>query len=217
MGPTKTAKRISGCKFLNESFELISERFSFSLFFWIELLDCWMSLSPQRICGSLPFVGDDGSEDLRGHPQHFKMPQDACEFTTVSTWLARASSSQLPICSRFLFGSSGKLWRTLSWHHSSRYDFPQVMCLWLTPFTDGLCEMPWCSPLREVHIRRLWIAKFALRGRPDFQFFFHLFLCASSAEMWSLCTIAAYCSIPMTLLRHSTTRPGMKPHRWWWS
>ena len=43
-----------------------------------------MSLSPQRICGSLPFVGDDGSEDLRGHPQHFKMPQDACEFTTVS-------------------------------------------------------------------------------------------------------------------------------------
>lgn len=109
------------------------------------------------------------------------------------------------------------LWRTLSWHHSSWYDFPQVMCLWLIRFTDGLCAMPWCSPLHEVHIRRLWIAKFALRGRPDFQFFFHLFLCASSAETWSLCTIAAYCSIPMTLLRHSTTRPGMKPHRWWWS
>ena len=46
--------------------------------------------------------------------------------------------------------------------------------------------------------------------------FFHLFLRASYAEMWSLCTIA-YCSIPMSLSCHSTTRPGMKPHLWWWS
>ncbi len=45
--------------------------------------------------------------------------------------------------------------------------------------------------------------------------FFHLFLRASYAEMWSLCTIA-YCSI-LSLSCHSTTRPGMKPHLWWWS